>query len=69
MSGTVLASHNQPLKTWIVFMYFMGLNLSTRQIAQELNLNGIVNLLECKDGSEEIAPPMGAMKRKSSGDY
>jgi len=50
-------------------MYFMGLNLSTRQIAQELNLNGIVNLLECKDGSEEIAPPMGAMKRKSSGDY
>lgn len=39
LSGTVLASHHQPLKTWMVFLYFMGLNLSTRQIAQELNLN------------------------------
>jgi len=39
LTGTVLASHHQPLKTWIVFLYFMGLNLSTRQIAQELNLN------------------------------
>jgi transposase-like protein len=39
LTGTVLASHHQPLKMWIVFLYFMGLNLSTRQIAQELNLN------------------------------
>lgn len=39
LTGTVLASHHQSLKTWVVFLYFMGLNLSTRQIAQELNLN------------------------------
>jgi transposase-like protein len=39
LTGTVLASHHQPLKTWMIFLYFMGLNLSTCQIAQELNLN------------------------------
>ena len=39
LTGTVLAHHHQPLKIWVVFLYFMGLNLSTRQIAQELNLN------------------------------
>ena len=38
LTGTVLASHHQSLKTWVVFLYFLGLNLSTRQIAQELNL-------------------------------
>lgn len=39
LTGTVWANHHQPLKTWMVFLYFMGLNLSTRQIARELNLN------------------------------
>lgn len=40
LTGTVLAGHHQPLKTWIVCLYFMGLNLSNSQIAQELGLNG-----------------------------
>src|SRR5690242_8489989 len=40
LTGTVPASDRPPLKRWIVFLYFMGLNLSTRQIAQELNLKG-----------------------------
>lgn len=39
LSDTVLAGHHQPLKTWILCLYLMGLNLSNRQIAQELNLH------------------------------
>ena len=31
--------HHQPLKVWIVALYFMGLNLSNSQIGQELDLN------------------------------
>ncbi len=40
LSGTVLAGHHQPLRVWILCLYFMGLNLSNRQIAQELGLDG-----------------------------
>lgn len=39
LSGTVLAGHHQPLRTWVLCLYFMGLNLSNRQIAQELGMN------------------------------
>lgn len=39
LTNTVFAGHHQPLKVWIIFLYFLGLNLSTRQIAKELNLN------------------------------
>jgi transposase-like protein len=39
LTHTVYAGHHQPLKVWMLFLYFLGLNLSTRQIAQELNLN------------------------------
>ena len=39
LTNTVFSGHHQPLKTWIIFLYFLGLNLSTRQIAQELDLN------------------------------
>ena len=39
LSDTVLAGHRQPLKVWILCLYFMGLNLSNRQVAQELSLN------------------------------
>jgi transposase-like protein len=40
LTGTVLAGHHQPLRAWVLCLYFMGLNLSNRQIAQELGLNG-----------------------------
>ncbi len=40
LTGTVLAGHRQPLRVWVVCLYFMGLNLSNRQIAQELGLDG-----------------------------
>jgi len=36
---TVLAGHHQPLRVWVLCLYFMGLNLSNRQIAMELGLN------------------------------
>lgn len=39
LSGTVLAGHHQPRRTWVLCLYFMGLNLSNRQIAQALGLN------------------------------
>ena len=40
LTGTVLAGHRQPLRVWVLCLYFMGLNLSNRQIAQELGLDG-----------------------------
>ena len=36
----VLAGHHQPLRVWVLYLYFMGLNLSNRQIALELGLDG-----------------------------
>ena len=38
LTGTVLSGHHQPLKVWILCLYLMGLNLSNRQIAQELEI-------------------------------
>ena len=38
LSGTVLAGHHQPLRVWVLCLYFMGLNLSNRQVAGELGL-------------------------------
>src|SRR3954454_16789125 len=40
LTGTVLAGHHQPLRVWVLCLYFMGLNLSNRQIAEELGLAG-----------------------------
>jgi transposase-like protein len=39
LTGTVLAGHHQPLRVWILCLYFMGLNLSNLQISRELGLN------------------------------
>jgi hypothetical protein len=36
---TVFAGHHQPLRIWMLCSYFMGLNLSNRQIASELGLS------------------------------
>jgi transposase-like protein len=38
LTGTVLAGHHQPLRVWVLCL--MGLNLSNRQIAEELGLSG-----------------------------
>ncbi len=39
LTGTVLAGHHQLLRVWVLCLYFMGLNLSNRQIASELGLD------------------------------
>jgi hypothetical protein len=39
LSGTIFEGHRQPLKTWVMCLYFMGLNLSNSQISAELDLN------------------------------
>jgi len=39
LTDTVFEGHHQPLRTWIVCLYMMGLNLSNQQIAEELDLN------------------------------
>ena len=39
MTGTIFAGPPQSLRTWILCLYVMGLNLSNPQIAQALDLN------------------------------
>jgi transposase-like protein len=39
LTGTIFAGHHQPLRVWILCLYFMGLNLSNEQIARELDLD------------------------------
>ena len=39
LTGTIFAGHHQPLKTWVLCLYFMGLNLSSLQIAKELDMD------------------------------
>lgn len=39
LTGTIFAGHHQPLKVWILCLYFMGLNISNEQIAKELDLD------------------------------
>ena len=39
LTGTIFAGHRQPLRVWLLCLYFMGLNLSNSQIAQELELD------------------------------
>lgn len=39
LTDTIFEGHHQPLKVWMLCLYFMGLNLSNQQIAAELDLN------------------------------
>ena len=39
LTATIFEGHHQPLSVWILCLYFMGLNISNRQIAQELELD------------------------------
>ena len=38
LTGTALAGDHRPLRVWVLCLYLMGLNLSNRQIARELDL-------------------------------
>ena len=39
LTDTIFAGHHQPLKVWVLCLYFMGLNLSNEQIAHEWSIN------------------------------
>ena len=39
LTGTIFEGHHQPLRVWILCLYFMGLNLSNQQIAAELDVD------------------------------
>jgi hypothetical protein len=39
LTETILSGHHQPLRVWVLCLYFMGPNLSNLQIAPELGLN------------------------------
>jgi len=39
LSGTIFEGHHQPLRVWVLCLYFMGLNLSNQQIAAELDVD------------------------------
>lgn len=39
LTQTVFSNSNKPAKTWVMVLYFMGLNLSNSQIAKELNMD------------------------------
>jgi transposase len=39
LTDTILAGHHQPLRIWMLCLYFMGLHLSKAQIAKALDLH------------------------------
>lgn len=60
LTGMALSGHRQSLSVWALCLYFMGLNLSNAQIAQELDLNkdDVQAMTEClRDGPRQKKPP------------
>ena len=39
LTGTIFEGHHQPLRAWVLCLYFRGLNLSNAQIAAELDID------------------------------
>jgi transposase-like protein len=62
LTKTIFEGHHQPLKVWIICLYFMGLNLSNRQIAQELELN----VSDVQKMTEQLRTGIVAKKSRSS---
>ena len=58
LTDTIFAGHHQPLRVWVLVLYFMGLNLSNEQIAKELDLD--------PDDAQPMATSLreGIVKRK-----
>ena len=59
LTGTVFEGHHQPLKAWVLCLYLMSLNLSNRQIADELGLNKDdvqVMTQQVREGGEKKKP-------------
>ena len=61
LTDTIFAGHHQPLKVWVLCLYFMGLNLSNEQIGHELALNG-------SDVQQMTAQLREGIEKKAHGD-
>lgn len=60
LTNTIFTNRHQPLKTWILCLYFMGLNLSNAQIAKELELNEtdvFTMTMQLREGVEQRREP------------
>ena len=57
LTGTVFAGHRQPLAVWMLCLYFMGLNLSNRQIAAELEIAREFDSGDDRDASQRRRRP------------
>ena len=58
LTDPIFAGHHQPLKVWVLCLYFMGLHLSNEQIAHELSLNE-------RDAYQRTTALRGGMVKKS----
>src|SRR5712664_4328654 len=61
LTDTIFAGHHQPLKVWVLCLYFMGLNLSKEQIAHELDVNE-------SDAYQRTTALRGGIVKKASSD-
>ena len=57
LTDTMFAGHHQPLKVWVLCLYFMGLNVSNAQMAQELDV-------DLSDGQQMTTPLREGMVKK-----
>jgi len=60
LTGTVLAGHHQPLRVWVLCLYFMGLSLSNRQ--RLLSGSGVVGRSHATKAA--IRAPSRALPRR-----
>jgi transposase-like protein len=58
LTDTIFARHHQPLKIWVLCLYFMGLKISNEQIAHELSVN-------ISDGQQMTTPLREGIVKKS----
>jgi transposase-like protein len=59
LTGTIFSGHHKPVTTWILCLYFMGLNLSNSQIAHELEIDesDVYQMTtQLREGIEEKTP-------------
>jgi len=61
LTGTIFSGSKEPLKTWVLGLYFIGINLSNTQIGEELDIseNTTQSMTEQLGSLEEIMYPYG----------